>query len=515
MGTCCSKKDTELLKTSSESLNEPSGSSTPQVEVASPNANESSEVDTETVAVAPSVLRINLPFCLPLTRIIFSPASERHQCAYCNNPNGDLYDYFHVVSTLSCTLYEEFMENGWWRTGKLLFRPRFDIVCCPGYATRLPVEEYVLTKKHRRVIKKWGAFLRNGASEWNQRKAIYNENAQICVEETKTGNSMATDNIEPTKMKNSKPKPKKVVEPGLGPDPAKPLCKKSKVRKVERLKNKEVVSPPTPQTNPISLIELIEQEITATTASLKHNFEVKLVPCSPTSLQSTNQRAYDLYEKLQEKVHIGKTRFESFDQFIWGFSNSCLPSEANQGSFHLQYFLDSELIMYSIVDITPHYFVSIYFVYEPDLRFLSPGIFTCLYEMSLVLRLKQTLPNMKYYGLGYYNHFDNKALYKKQFKPQQVLCNETNIFVSLDSAIPKFLAQKYCQLADSSIPVKEGRNASIDTIVISMGQFLSGQFGTLPGKYQEKYRDSQKQFVCEAGYKVARQCNVDFLSNYT
>ncbi len=509
MGCCCSKQNSALHKSCSESLNEPS--LTPQVTT----PNQSMEECTTTNNIEPTVAELPPPPAVlteavstDLIKIIYSPASEMNQCAYCNDPNGDLYDYFHVAYPMPCALYDEFTDAGWWRTGQLLFRPRFDVVCCPGYATRLPVEEYMLTKKHRRVIRKWGAFLRNGVPE-----RISNEN--VPIEETKTDNS--ADSIEPMEA-NARAKPKKVVRPGLGQDPTKPKCKKSKLRKEERLKNKVVASPISSSVtspNAISLTDLIQQEITATTANLKHNFEVKLVACSPDSLSSTTQRAYELYEKLQKIVHVGKVRFSSLEQFIWGFCNSCLSTEQpNQGSFHLQYFLDGELMMYSIVDITPTYFVSIYFVYDPDLRVLSPGIFTCLYEMSLVLKLKQTLPNMKYYGLGYYNHFDDKASYKRQFKPQQVLCNETNVFVTLESAVPKFLAQKYCRLADSSVPVKEGRNASIDTIIVGTRHSSPRSFGALTEEDQAKYRESLKQFVCEAGSKPAHQCCVNFLANY-
>lgn len=503
MGSCCSKESSEPFET--DSLREPS--TTPQVIT----PNQSMEVNISTVNQLPQLVESSQK---PLVKIIYAPASEKHQCAYCNDPSGDLYDYFHVGSTMPCTLYEEFMENGWWRTGKLIFRPRFDVVCCPGYATRLPVEEYALTKKHRRTIRKWGAFLRNGAPEWEKRKAISSQNVEEETTRTEGTQSASTDNIEPIEKK-SKAKPKKIIKPGLGPDPNKPQCKKSKLRKTERLKTKKAEPQPTPQTNPISLVDLINREITATEgASLKHRFEAQLVPCVPILLQSTNQRAYDLYDKLQKTVHIGKVRFESLDQFTMGFCESCLPSKPGQGSFHLQYFLDGELVMYSIVDITPTYFVSVYFIYDPDLRFLSPGIFTCLYEMMLVQKLKQTLPNMKYYGLGYYNHFDDKASYKRQFKPQQVLCNETNVFVSLESAIPKFLAQKYCRLTDDSVPVKEGRNASIDSLFVAFQRFMSGPFAALSSEDQLNYRESLRQFICEAGSKAAHQCIVDLLSNY-
>ncbi len=514
MGCCCSKDDRIVPNNPSQ---DSSGDPLLHSPVDPPDSEDlGHDVTTEESRVAEIILEAGNDS--HLVGIVYSPASETHKCAYCDNPNGDLYDYFHVFSSMSCTLFEEFFEAGWWRTGKVVFRPRFEVVCCPGYATRLPVDDYTLTKKHRRVIRKWGEFLKNGDLQWEERELASNcENVLVHVD-----NETTTDAVQPTKM-NTKAKPKKVVRSGVGPDPSKPPCKKSKERKAKRFKSSNKPQEASSEKEPnsiLSLTQFINQEIPSAMTGLKHRFDVMLVPCSLTNpvLISTAQRAYHLYEKLQNVVHTGKSRFESLEQFLQGFYDSCLGNDRNQGtpqgSFHLQYYLDRELVMYSIVDITPSYFVSVYFIYDPDLRFISPGIFTCLYEMSLVQKLKQTMPNMKYYGLGYYNPFDDKASYKRQFKPQQVLCNETNVFVSLESATPKIQAKKYCRLVDESVPEKEGRSASIDMISVLKKSVPLGQFRALPEEEVERYKQSLTQFVCEAGSKAALQCNVDLFDNY-
>ena len=452
---------------------------------------------------------------VPLIPIVFSSAtkSKPSQCAYCDNPEGDMYDYFHVYFSMPYEHFEEFMENGWWRTGKLVFRPKFDVVCCPGYALRLPVERYSLTKKHRRVIRRWAEFLKKGDAQWENR-----------------GEPSASDSSYQVSKERTPPVPKKSVKrpvkPGVGPDPSKPPCRKAKERRAERLRAKKNQTPESSSTTTIpSLADFIDQEFTQVRSSLselKHKFDVKLLPCSPMDplLRVTIPQAYKLYDKLQRTVHPGKTRFESEAHFTQGFCYSCLNNTGDhttpQGSFHLQYYLDHELVMYSIVDITPRYFVSVYFVYDPDLRFLSPGIFTCLYEMAMIQKLKQTLPNLQYYGLGYYNHTDDKSSYKRQFKPQEILCNETNVFVSLESAIPKFsaLEGRYCRLSDDSVPEKEGRTASIDAICVSKRRLSLGPFVALSETDKERYRSSLKEFVCEAGSSAAQKCDVDLMTYF-
>jgi len=78
---------------------------------------------------------------------------------------------------------------------------------------------------------------------------------------------------------------------------------------------------------------------------------------------------------------------------------------------------------------------------------------------------------------------------KGQFKPQQVLCNETNTFVSLEAVVPKMSEVKYCRLTDESVPEKEGRTASIDEIAISRFNFPLGKFGELDNATKDKYRE--------------------------
>ena len=473
-----------------------------------------------------------------LVQIAYEPASisNGHQCAYCDDPKGDYYDYFCVPYDMPLSLLEEFMEHGWWRTGKVVFRPRFDIVCCPGYATRVPVAKYTFTKKHRKVIRKWGEFLKEGNARWENRGAVEN-----IVSDTGVGAAATDDNHDRVTNKNievenrsmqsqnkNKKRAKKHVTPGKGADASKPPCKKAKDKRAERKRNKEAQSSyhPTatntcqPMPDEISLSNFIAAHTPQLVPGQKHIFETKLLSCNPRDslLTATLPRAYELFDKLQRTVHPTKVRFNSQNEFEQGFYLSPLQNSSTtdkpHGSYHLQYYIDGELVMFSVVDILPHYFISIYFVYDPDLRFMTPGVFTCLYEMNYVQNLQQVLPNLKYYCLGYYNHFDDKASYKRQFKPQEVLCNETDTFVSLESAIPKFQEKKYSRLVDESVPEKEGRRAPIDMLAVSKRYNPLNRFCNLSSREKNSYRESLKLFVAEAGSAAAHRCCIDLVSNF-
>jgi len=313
-----------------------------------------------------------------LTPIIYCPGTVRSECSYCKNPQGEIYDYFLAKSSIPLELFEEFFECGWWRTGELIFRPRFDIKCCPGYSLRLPVDQYKLTKKHRRVIRKWSNFLRLGEPQWEQRNI--------------------TDYPIVTEKEVDSQEPKQSITPGFGLGSKTPstACKK-----LNPNTKQESNTPGAGGSVSHNLTDFIAQEIPMDYSGLKHSFDIRLVPSNSLDAEAL-AAAYNLYDKLHKTIHVGTNRFGSCYEFHNGFCQSCLPCdpcpEAPQGSFHLQYYLDDELVMYSIVDITPQYFISVYFVYNIQLRFLSPGIFTCLWEIATVQRLKRTMPHMQYYA---------------------------------------------------------------------------------------------------------------------
>lgn len=471
-----------------------------------------------------------------LVQIIYDPASisKGHQCAYCDDPEGDYYDYFYVPYHMPLDLLEDFMEHGWWRTGRVIFRPRFDIVCCPGYSTRLPVVMYTLTKKHRKVIRKWGEFLKEGNARWENRGAVVNTLSDTGMgadetdedQDTVTTRTFVVEDRDSQLQNKSIKRTKKPVTPGKGADPTKPPCKKAKDKRAERKRNKEAHNSSSqantdsnrPTQDEISLSNFIDAHTPQLLPGRKHIFETKLLCCNPRDplLTATLPRAYELYDKLQRSVHPAKVRFDSQSEFEKGFFVSPFRNSTDkpQGSYHLQYYIDGELVMYSIIDILPHYFISIYFVYDPDLRFMTPGIFTCLFEMGLVQKLQQTLPDLKYYGLGYYNHFDDKASYKRQFKPQEVLCNETNTFVSLESAIPKFQENKYSQLVDESVPEKEGRKAPIDNLAVSKRYIPLNRFYAMSSREKNRHQESLRLFIAEAGSAAAHRCCIDLASNF-
>jgi len=99
-----------------------------------------------------------------------------------------------------------------------------------------------------------------------------------------------------------------------------------------------------------------------------------------------------------------------------------------------------------VADITPTLFISIYFFYDPDIRFIHPGIYTVIREIALTRKLQQAMPDLKYYILGYYNYTIPKISYKHQFRPTEIQCPDTYRWLPLEQVLPRISNNQYARL---------------------------------------------------------------------
>ena len=443
------------------------------------------------------------------------------KCPYCERPDSDKADMMICNSEIfPYTTFETLMERGWWRTGNVIFMPQSEVICCPSFAIRMPAAEYQFTKNHRALLNKWKNFLLNGDPRWENRTTIDNSpletgpkpsndtpNNDILNEEPLP--TLYEDTIHPENCK-----PKKSVRSGLGPDPSKPLCKKARQRRVERALDKRSRQKDSTEKQSTSLkskktlLEVLrEHDSELETSTPKHKLEIKLIARDDPEIKSSLKDFFDLYNRFQDAVHPGKSKFNTAADLHWGFINSPLqPSQGDRplGTYHMRYYLDGELTMLSVIDILPRYLVSIYFIYNPQIRFLQPGIYTCLREIALIQELQQKHPELIYYNLGFFNNFSPKISYKKQFKPTEILCPVTNTYVPLERVIPLLKETRFCRFADEDAPdrLKES-DYDVDQIIVLDVTAMKGRYlKDLPQVLRPSYKTVLQHYMRGAGEDV-------------
>ena len=413
------------------------------------------------------------------------------ECSYCGQPGSDKSDMVICGSpTISYELFQKLMVRGWWRTGNVFFRPQNETICCPSFAIRLHVDDYQLSKAHKKVLNRWKDFIINGDPRWDNRNSetqrdtgaleeptpLVTDSNQITslLPEPSTGSDVTHSNQE-ISPNEKVVKTTKVVRKGVGPDPAKPPCRKAKERRAKKAAQRKQ-NPAKTFTNKqeneriqgresMSLLEIIEQhKQEMDSANAKHKLEIKLISKDDPEMKNSIEEFFELYNNFQDAVHPGKSKFKTTGDLQWGFIDSPLescmsaPQTDSQsrplGTYHMRYYLDGELIMISLLDILPEYLVSIYFMYNPHIRFLQPGIYTCIHEIALIQKIKIHHPELKYYNLGFYNDFSPKINYKRQFKPTEILCPITNTYVLLERVIPLLKKNRFCRFADENVPTR-------------------------------------------------------------
>ncbi|XP_073729628.1 arginyl-tRNA--protein transferase 1 isoform X2 [Misgurnus anguillicaudatus] len=277
-----------------------------------------------------------------------------------------------------------------------------------------------------------------------------------------------------TPRKDSTPTPSEkpshvAPKSGKGADPNRPPCRKAKdIRKERRLqkeqqKQSEGASTslnPAPMestsTQPKSLEEFISESLPTDPL---HRLEVRLVRSNPPSPQfkASFEASYQVYKLYQIAIHKDPPDKPTESQFKRFLCDSPLEAETapdgpdvGYGSFHQQYWLDGRIIAVGVLDILPYCVSSVYLYYHPDFSSLSLGTYSALREIAFTRQLKKQSPKLSYYYLGFYVHSCPKMRYKGQYRPSDLLCPETYVWMPIERCIPRLDVSVYSRLNEDT-----------------------------------------------------------------
>ncbi|XP_067565296.1 arginyl-tRNA--protein transferase 1 isoform X4 [Pseudorca crassidens] len=318
-------------------------------------------------------------------------------------------------------------------------------------------------------------------------------------------------------------------QPGKGADLSKPPCRKAKEIRKERKRLKLMqqnpggelegfqvrcqppsLFPPKAKSNqPKSLEDLIFESLPE---SASHKFEVRLVPVSfeDPEFKSSFSQSFSLYVKYQMAIHqdppdeCGKTEFTRF------LCSSPLEAEnppygpdCGYGSFHQQYWLDGKIIAVGVIDVLPYCVSSVYLYYDPDYSFLSLGVYSALREIAFTRQLHEKTPQLSYYYMGFYIHSCPKMKYKGQYRPSDLLCPETYVWVPIEQCLPSLENSKYCRFNQDPEAVDEDRSKEPDRLQVFYKKAIMPY-----GVYKKQQRDpSEEAAVLQYASLVGQTCS--------
>ncbi|XP_073934272.1 arginyl-tRNA--protein transferase 1 isoform X7 [Castor canadensis] len=240
--------------------------------------------------------------------------------------------------------------------------------------------------------------------------------------------------------------------------------------------------------------------------------QVRLVPVSfeDPEFKSSFSQSFSLYVKYQVAAHqdppdeCGKTEFTRFlCSSPLEAENPPNGPECGFGSFHQQYWLDGKIVAVGVIDILPSCVSSVYLYYDPDYSFLSLGIYSALREIAFTRQLHEKTSQLSYYYMGFYIHSCPKMKYKGQYRPSDLLCPETYVWVPIEQCLPSLEKSKYCRFNQDLEAVDEGRSKDPDRMQVFYKKAIMPY-----GVYKKHQKDpSEEATVLQYASLVGQTCS--------
>ncbi|XP_075875158.1 arginyl-tRNA--protein transferase 1 isoform X2 [Nelusetta ayraudi] len=437
------------------------------------------------------------------TIVEYFGGDDGYRCGYCKNEKGN-FSHGMWSHTMTVEDYQDLIDRGWRRSGKYVYKPIMNKTCCPQYTIRCHALKFQPSKSHKKILKKTNKYLSKGEIPKGQDDvdaepmdsvcdgAGPREPSKVCQAEIKCLLSADTPKKEadnpaitepqkevvdaaPASLESSRKDAEsvpdertkaKVPKPGLGADASRPLCRKAKdVRKERRLQKEHVrhkadgvssdgapAPPATSQTNQPKLLEDFISESPPNDSC--HSLEVRLVRSNPPCPQfkASFNASYQVYKLYQMAIHKDPPDKPSESQFRRFLCDSPLEAEfspdgpeVGYGSFHQQYWLDGRIVAVGVIDILPTCVSSVYLYYHPDFASLSLGSYAALREIAFTRQLQKQSPKLSHYYLGFYIHSCPKMRYKGQYRPADLLCPETFVWVPIERCLPRLENSRYAR----------------------------------------------------------------------
>ncbi|XP_053244993.1 arginyl-tRNA--protein transferase 1 isoform X8 [Podarcis raffonei] len=86
---------------------------------------------------------------------------DGYRCGYCKSDTGNL-SHGMWAHSLTVQDYQDLIDRGWRRSGKYIYKPIMNRTCCPQYTIRCRALQFQPSKSHKKVLKKMLKFLMKG-----------------------------------------------------------------------------------------------------------------------------------------------------------------------------------------------------------------------------------------------------------------------------------------------------------------------------------------------------------------
>jgi arginine-tRNA-protein transferase len=321
--------------------------------------------------------------------------SSAHECGYCKGvKDGSSVSYGMTSNVMSVDDYQSMMLIGWRRSGSYFYKPTMHETCCPAYTIRLHVDQYNMTRSHKKVIKTVEKYLSTPA------------------------NDITIDAVALVPSSDSK---HDIFSPSSA-------TSQSILSSVTSSKN---------NCSRVLTMELEKSSYSDEKFQLYKRYQVAVHMDEPSSLSPRGFKRF-----LVDSPLVDTRTIDSVDVSVSTTDSS--QRQLNYGTHHQLYRLNGKLIAMGVLDILPTGVSSVYAIYDNDYRHLVLGKYTAIKEIEFCKQHR-----LPYYYMGFYIHSCEKMRYKSEYMPSDLLCPTTLQWFPYNQCVPLLDAFNFTPLDPS------------------------------------------------------------------
>ncbi|XP_066880606.1 arginyl-tRNA--protein transferase 1 isoform X30 [Kogia breviceps] len=396
-----------------------------------------------------------------------------YHCGYCDSEEGKASCGMWAHS-MTVQDYQDLIDRGWRRSGKYVYKPVMNQTCCPQYTIRCRPLQFQPSKSHKKVLKKMLKFLAKGEIS---KGSCEDEPMEPTMEDAVASDFALINKLD--------------IQCDL-----KTLSDDLK----ESLKSEEKKKGKSSESN--ELIQSQDMEEKLDSGEPSHSVKVHTLPQPGKGADLSKPPCRKAKEIRKERKRLKLMRQNPGGK-LEGFQVQCQPpslfppkAKSNQPKSL------EDLIFESLPESASHKFeVRLVPVSFEDPEFKSSFSQSFSLYVKYQMAVHQDPPDEC--GKTEFTRFLCSSPLEGQYRPSDLLCPETYVWVPIEQCLPSLENSKYCRFNQDPEAVDEGRSKEPDRLQVFYKKAIMPY-----GVYKKQQRDpSEEAVVLQYASLVGQTCS--------
>ncbi|XP_066880603.1 arginyl-tRNA--protein transferase 1 isoform X27 [Kogia breviceps] len=396
-----------------------------------------------------------------------------YRCGYCKNESGSRSNGMWAHS-MTVQDYQDLIDRGWRRSGKYVYKPVMNQTCCPQYTIRCRPLQFQPSKSHKKVLKKMLKFLAKGEIS---KGSCEDEPMEPTMEDAVASDFALINKLD--------------IQCDL-----KTLSDDLK----ESLKSEEKKKGKSSESN--ELIQSQDMEEKLDSGEPSHSVKVHTLPQPGKGADLSKPPCRKAKEIRKERKRLKLMRQNPGGK-LEGFQVQCQPpslfppkAKSNQPKSL------EDLIFESLPESASHKFeVRVVRSSPPSSQFKATFQESYQVYKRYQMVVHKDPPDKP--TVSQFTRFLCSSPLEGQYRPSDLLCPETYVWVPIEQCLPSLENSKYCRFNQDPEAVDEGRSKEPDRLQVFYKKAIMPY-----GVYKKQQRDpSEEAVVLQYASLVGQTCS--------